>query len=199
MKRPIIFALLLVLTLVAGAFAVARSQMAALVQPALAQEADDGVDMVRELAISTNHNGEESSKLIRIRDLKAEGLPEGQAQVRGLFLNRSGQSLSVGTGSVEVEVDVEQFNDEEPVRTISANHSGDDVQVVVNAATTIYADVTEEPDISALPEGESVIDLQHVIEAGDLNELGENMVIRAWGEWVGDQLVATTLVYQPIR
>jgi hypothetical protein len=98
-----------------------------------------------------------------------------------------------------VDVSVEALNDQEPVTTINASHDGDDVAVTVDENTVYYKDVTERPEITPemIAAGEHQVTLE--LEPGSLDEIGDNMEIRAWGEVVDGQLVADVLVYGVIK
>jgi len=136
---------------------------------------------------------------VRITFADPPELPEQAADAAGLFLGRDGDVLTVGTGLIEVDVSVEAVNDQEPVTTISASHDGDDVQLAVGENTVYYEDVTERPEITPEMVAAGEHQVTRVLEPGSLDEIGDNMEIRAWGEVVNGQLVADVLVYGAIK
>ena len=158
-----------------------------------------GSERVMLVAVEENINGESFGGEVRLTFKDAAELPEGAADASGLFLELGGNTLTLGTGPIEVEVGVEVVNDEEPVTTVNASHRGDEVAVTVNDNTIFYRDTTARPDITPedIEAGEMVI--SGTVEAGSLDEIGENMLIRVWGSEQDGVFVADVLVYEPIR
>jgi hypothetical protein len=167
--------------------------------PVSAQEQQPKPEKVVLLSIEEIKNGERFGGDVRITFVDPPELPEQAANAAGLFLGRAGDVLTVGTGLIEVDVSIEAINDQEPVTTINASHDGDDVQVAVDGDTVYYKDVTERPEIAPemVAAGQHQVTLE--LEPGSLDEIGDNMEIRAWGEVVNGQLVADVLVYSAIK
>jgi hypothetical protein len=167
--------------------------------PVSAQEQQPKPEKVVLLSIEEIKNGERFGGDVRITFVDPPELPEQGADAAGLFLSRDGNVLTVGTGLIEVDVSVEALNDQEPVTTINASHDGDDVPVTVDENTVYYKDVTERPEITPemIAAGEHQVTLE--LEPGSLDEIGDNMEIRAWGEVADGQLVADVLVYGVIK
>lgn len=196
MKRVLaLSSLLLVAAAIAAGAILGVSRLSA--APASAQEPKPEKVMV--IAIEEIKNGERLGGEVRITYADPPQLPEQAEDAAGLFLNRAGNVLSLGTGLIEVDVAVEVVNDQEPVTTVSASHDGDEVQVAVDENTTFYRDVTELPEITAEILAAGELQLTRVVEPGSLDEIGPNMEVRAWGELEGDQLVADVIVYNTIR
>lgn len=121
-------------------------------------------------------------------------LPDRQSDASGLFARREDNSLFVGTGNIEVGVEVDGATGE---RTFSATSSGPEVEVLVTGDTVIYRDDTEispgEP--AERKNGERTI--QQVLQPdGSLEEIGEKTELEVWGERRGDRVVAEVLVYR---
>ncbi len=64
--------------------------------------------------------------------------------------------------------------------------------VLVTSETKIYRDVTP---MNIAP-AEGVQSVQQVLEAGSLDDLGENVIVTVWGHMENDQLVADVILYQ---
>ncbi|HYO26126.1 MAG TPA: hypothetical protein VEQ85_14380 [Lacipirellulaceae bacterium] len=77
---------------------------------------------------------------VRISIVPAPELPDRQSDASGLFARREDNSLFVGTGNIEVGVEVDGATGE---RTFSATSSGPEVEVVVTGDTVIYRDDAE--------------------------------------------------------
>lgn len=144
-------------------------------------------------------NGERVAGEVRVQFEDPDSLPEASPGAMGLYLGRNGDRITVGQGSIEVEVEVEVVNDEEPIQRVRASHSGGEALIRVTEATIYLADTTEMPAIrdSDIAAGKLVV--QRVLEPGDLGELIEPMMIRAWGVEQGGELVADLLLYESIH
>jgi hypothetical protein len=140
-------------------------------------------------------NGEVSLSL----DIKpAPELPQTPPEVGGLFVRREDNSIFVGTGEIEVAVELDPATGE---RQTSSNHSGPVLEVVVTAETAIYRDETKMPGLGPdAVSGDKTI--QQVVKSIDsLEELGENTKnteVQVWGERRGDRVVAQVFVYRPL-
>jgi hypothetical protein len=194
MRTKTILTAVLVVAMMAG------GSVLALMRPDKVSEAGDGrprVEMV--IAVEKVLNGEAISGTVRVSFEDPEELPDTPEGSVGLFLARQGDTLTVGQGEIEVEVDVEVTNGEEPVHKITAIHKGDEAQIRVTAETVVLEDVTELPEISDedIAAGELVV--TRVVKPGSLEGIGENMLLRAWGVDQDGQLVAELLVLKPIR
>ncbi len=132
-------------------------------------------------------------------DIKpAPELPATPAEVNGLFVRREDNSIFVGTGEIELMVEIDKTTGQ---RQSSANYSGPVLEVVVTRDTTLYRDETQFPELGSAAGGKQTI--QQVVKPVDsLEELGEqtkNMEIQVWGTRSGDRVTAQVLVYRPLR
>ncbi|MCL4261648.1 MAG: hypothetical protein KJ069_00465 [Anaerolineae bacterium] len=185
------------LGLLVAAVALAMLQLFAPGAAAVAQTNSGQPEMV--LAVSEVVNGESFSGEVRVSFAEAAGLPESAPTALGLFLGRSGDTLTLGTGPLEVEVAVERVNDEPPTTNIQASHGGDEVTVLVTEETAVYADTTASPHITPEDIAAGHKTIPRTIAPGSLEDIGENMIVRVWGMEQNGQLVADVLVYEPIR
>ena len=136
---------------------------------------------------------------LRIKIDPAPELPDRPAEASGIFVRRQDNSVFVGTGAIELDVEI-QVKDGKEERTATAHHSGPEVEVVVTRNTVIYRDET---DISVEPvgsreSGEKTI--QQVVKPVDsLDEVGENTELQVWGERRGDRIVSEVLAYRSLN
>lgn len=126
-------------------------------------------------------------------------LPDSPAAVDGVFKGYEGDRISVGTGNIDVSIEVEQVNDQEPVMAVSASHSGPLVDVMMTADTVIFLETTAEPKPTQADLDAGEMTVPRVIEAGSLDHLGEDTMIQAWGSRDGNTITADVLVITPIR
>jgi hypothetical protein len=131
---------------------------------------------------------------IGLRIEPAAELPQTPPETAGLFVRREDNSIFVGTGDIEVSVEVDGTGQ----RTTSADFSGPVLEVVVTRDTVIYRDTTKIPDPSEGQSGEVIV--QQVIEAVESpEELGADQPtteIQVWGSRSGDRIVAEVLIYR---
>lgn len=150
------------------------------------------------IEVSHNINGEELSGGVFVHFEDPAELPAEEPALFGVFAGRSGDTLTLGTGSIAVTVDVEQINDQEPVTTGSATYDGDEVDVLLTGSTVFYEDTTAEPQIGQEEIDAGEITITRTLEAGSADALGADMVLRVWGTMVDGQLAADIVVYEPI-
>jgi hypothetical protein len=156
-------------------------------------------EKVIEIAVEKNVNGVVTSGEVTVTFDDPENLPNEGESALGVTLGRNGDVFTLGTGSIEVEIDVEVVNDEDPVTAINVSHSGDPVEIVVTADTIVYKDTTAPPEVTPedLETGHKVV--TRTVEPGSLDEVGEGMILRVWGETEGGRVVADVLVYEQIQ
>lgn len=151
------------------------------------------------IEVSRNLNGEELSGGVFVTFENPDELPAADPNTLGVFVGRSGNTLTLGTGQIEVTVDTEQLNDQEPVTTANASYDGDEIDIRFTDSTLFYKDTTEEPHIDR-PEIEAgQLTVTRTLEPGSADEIGDNMIIKAWGTVVDGQLVAETILYEPVK
>lgn len=131
-----------------------------------------------------------------LRFEEAPELPDTPPAVAGLFVRRQDNSIFVGTGEIEVAVDIVEGG--KP--NVSASFNGPVVEVVVTGDTSIYRDVTDMG--RALPASSGEKTVQRVVKPVDsleeLGESGQDTEIRVWGRQRGDRVVAEVFVFQPL-
>lgn len=131
---------------------------------------------------------------LRIRIEPAPELPDKPAAAAGVFVRRQDNSIFVGTGDIELDVEVDGTTGEQKV---NLGHSGPEVEVVVGRDTIVYRDETEMPTTSpeTMKSGEKTIQ-QEIRPVDSLEEIGQNTELQAWGTKRGDRVVAEVIVYR---
>jgi len=132
-------------------------------------------------------------------------LPQSDPTACGIFLGVNGDDVTLGVGSVEVEVGVEitvdALNGRDTDRNVTVNHTGPEANVVITADTTIYRDDTErfdhDPDGDLPPSGTITLE-QELTEVDSLEGLSGNYDVQVWGVEGTDGVVADVLVYREI-
>ena len=162
---------------------------------------------VMELAVErVIDKGEEPTTqqaLVTVTVMPADELPLGRPDVSGVLTGSDGGIITVGTGSIELDLKVEVRNDEEPQRTVTLIHSGPEAAVRLTPATLVYRDETPSQDMdSMLPEGfDLAVDIDILVQqivtlVDSMDEIGGNSEIQVWGSSDGNVVVAEVLVYR---
>ncbi len=122
--------------------------------------------------------------------IPAEELPKTAADTTGIFVRRQDNSLFIGTGRVQLQVKVSGDSGATPES--ASSYDGPLVEVVATANTQVYRDDTFQ-NLKDLPSSDTKV--QQKVVPGDLDEVGQNSTINAWGKKVGDRLVADVILY----
>lgn len=167
-------------------------------------QASEGTGRIIELAVAEeivdgDGNVQSAEGLVQVSFEEADGLPTISPDVDGLYVSHSAETITVGTGNIAIEINVEQVNDQEPVQAVSAVHSGPDIDIVISDSTDIYKDTTPhpQPTFEEIEAGSMV--MKHTVAPGSLADLTNNMMIRAWGIMEDGRLMADVVVYESIR
>lgn len=127
--------------------------------------------------------------------LPAPELPDEPSAAFGVLVSREDNTLLVGTGNIDLEVDVEVDPETGQESTsLIPRTDGPQLEVVLTPDTIIYRDVT---DLGISPEqesGEREI-VQQVRQVDSADDVAGNLELEVWGERRGDRIVATVLVY----
>ncbi len=139
--------------------------------------------------LSSNGPGGPVSRSISKNDIiPAPELPKTAADARGVFVRRQNNSFFIGTGKVQLSVQVKPGS----TPKTGSSYDGPMVEVVVTNNTKVYRDDTFQ-NIIDLPSNGTKI--QQKVVSGSLDEIGQNSVINAWGKKTGDRLIADVLLY----
>lgn len=130
--------------------------------------------------------------------LPAPELPDEPSAAFGILASREDNTLLVGTGNIDLEVDIEidPETGQETTNLIPST-DGPQLEVIITPDTIIYRDVT---DLSLPPDqesGERVI-VQQVRQVESSDDVTGNLELEIWGDRRGDRIVATVLVYGPL-
>jgi hypothetical protein len=137
------------------------------------------------IAISNGPGGQ--TRFFSSNDIiPAPELPQTAADARGIFVRRQNNSFFVGTGKVQLSIEVKPGGTPQS----GSSYDGPLVEVVATANTKIYRDDTDLPNVSS-----TETKIQQKVSPGDLNDIGQNSMINAWGKKVGDRLVADVILY----
>ncbi len=117
--------------------------------------------------------------------IPAPELPKTAADARGVFIRRQNNSFFVGTGKVQLSIQVKPGSTPQT----GSSYDGPVMEVVTTPNTKIYQDVT---DLNNIPSNTKV---QQKVAPGNLDEIGQNSTINAWGKKTGDRLIADVLLY----
>ncbi|MEW5720801.1 MAG: hypothetical protein AB1817_19405 [Chloroflexota bacterium] len=126
---------------------------------------------------------------VKLQTIPAKELPQVDAAVKGIFVSRKDSSVLVGTGQVRMMAQQKA----DGTVSMSTNHDGPTVEVVLTHDTQIWRDVTLKQFEGQQPSGETTV--QQVIEPGNIDEIAENCNLTVWGERRGDRVTATILMY----
>ena len=130
---------------------------------------------------------------VRITVEPSPDLPDRPSEASGVFVSRDDNSIMVGTGGVELDVEVRQTKGGTLEPQVSLSHTGPEVEVVVTHDTILYREETEMPS----PDKSGDKTVQQVVTPVDsLDELGKNTELQVWGRKTGDRVVAQVLVYR---
>ncbi len=133
--------------------------------------------------------GSGSEQRFEIQTEPAKELPQTPPDVGGIYVRRADASIFIGTGQVTV---MAQKSLDGNV-TMTSDHDGPEVEVVLTHDTIVYQDVTMRQFEGQPATGK----VQQVVEPGSADEIGENSTVAVWGERRGDRVIAKTLVYSP--
>jgi hypothetical protein len=185
----IVGGLVLIAVVIAAAYIAGRMMMAPAETAADSAGASGGrvMELVRD-----DGNGAVG---VRVSIEPASELPDEPAEISGIFVRREDDSIFVGTGDIELSVEVDKNTGQ---RSVATDHSGPVVEVVTTQETAIYKDITNiEIEPSAQQSGEQKI--QQVVQPdSSLAEVDENTELQVWGERRGDRVVAELVVYRPV-
>ncbi len=175
----IVLGSIVVVVILAGAAFIAGRLIA---PPASAQNQSGGLNL--------RLGGPGGQNRVSIHVIRSKELPSTPPTVVGIVIDRQDQILSVGTGNVDISA-ISQGPGQQP--TVQASYNGPVVQVVITHDTKIYRDVTPtDPQTVAQEQG----NVQQVLEAGSLADIGKNVGIQVWGIQRGDRVTADIIVYQ---
>lgn len=113
----------------------------------------------------------------------AAELPARAPETTGLFVGRTDDTLTIGTGNIMAMIS------SEPNAVPEFSYDGIQQNVLVTNKTRLYIDRTE------YAFGQTAVQ-QKLEEVESLDVLTENAILEVWGERSGDQIVAEAILLQ---
>ena len=144
--------------------------------------------------VSDDGNGPVS---VKVTTMPAPELPDTPSELSGVFARWDDNSIIVGTGPIELNVEVHQVPGGALETDVSLTANGPEIEVVVTHDTVIYREETE--DLGSKRKGGEYTVQQVVKTVDNLDELGKNTEIIVWGSRRGDRVVADILVYRIVN
>ncbi len=136
---------------------------------------------------------------LKITTMPAPELPDEPKEVSGVFVSREDNSIVVGTGAIELSVEVNQDQSGAIQRDVSMTANGPEVEVLVTHDTILYREETEDPAAGRNSKGGEYTVQQVLTPVDNLEELGKNTEVLVWGDRRGDRVVADILVYRIVN
>jgi hypothetical protein len=115
---------------------------------------------------------------------RAGELPQRSPDTKGVFIRREDNRIFVSCGSQGIMYTLDG--------EVTSTGETTEVEVVATGETAVYKDVTQERLGAGPPSGGTI---EQKLDPGQVEEIGKNSVVMAWGEKRGDRLVAEVLVY----
>ena len=141
------------------------------------------------------YSGPDGAVSSTIKTLASPDLPSEDPVTVGLFKRSEDNKLILGTGPLQLDLNIEIVGGGPSMPTLVIKNFGPDVEIVVPVGTLIFNDVTETPGIFSgdLEPGENIVQQQLKV-IFDLSDIPENTIISVWGDKRGDRVVADVLV-----
>ena len=139
--------------------------------------------------------------VLDIDTLPAAEVPQTKPDAFGVLLSVDEDGVTIGTGSIELDLEVTVLDGQEPDRQIVLSNDGPEVKVVLTPDTLLFREDTEMPghDIGDTVFQSGRIVIQQIVSPVDsLDGLGGNVEVQVWGTEQGGALVAEVLVYREI-
>ncbi len=136
-------------------------------------------------ALHVISSGGESKGATLIAKLETAGeLPQRPPDTVGVFTRREDNRIFVSSSNEGIMYTLDG--------EVTSAGDATEVEVVVTGETFVYEDLTQEDLGNGLPSGQTI---EQKLEPGQVDEIGRNSVVMAWGEKRGERLVAEILVY----
>jgi hypothetical protein len=194
MKRFLIIlgAVVVVLLLAGGAYTAV--QLLAESETETAVSGGSGARVMQSVQV----DGSGASVSVQTTILPAEELPDEETVASGIVLERQDDTLTVGTGAIDLSVDVEvDPSTGQETTSFVPSTNGPELEVILTRDTLLYRDVTDIAGQMPDESGEVTI-MQEIRPLADASELKETMEIQVWGERRGDRVVADVVVFGPL-
>jgi hypothetical protein len=194
MKRFILIIGVIVIVLLLAGGAYTAIQLFADPEEETAVSSGSGARVMQSMQVS--NGGDPVS--VQTTILPAEELPDTEAAASGIILDRQDDVLTVGTGAIElaVEVEVDGSTGQETTSVVPSTN-GPELEVVLTQDTQLYRDITDIQGQMPDKSGEVTI-TQEVRPVTDSAQIEANMEVQIWGDRRGDRVVAEVVVFGPL-
>lgn len=194
MKRVVMIVGVMVIMLLLAGGAVTAVQLLAEPEEETAVSSGSGARVMQSVQITNDGNPVSVHTTI----LPAADLPDEATTTSGIVLERQDDILTVGTGAIDLSVDVEvDPSTGKETTTILPSTKGPELEVVFTLDTLFYRDVTDVAGQMPDESGEVTL-MQEVRPITDSGQIDENMEVQVWGERRGDRVVAEVVVFGPL-
>ncbi|MCP4362362.1 MAG: hypothetical protein GY796_30520 [Chloroflexi bacterium] len=130
--------------------------------------------------------------------LPAAELPDEEAAAFGIVLDRQDDTLTVGTGDLELSVDVEvDPGTGQETTAVVPSTNGPELEIVITRDTLLYREVTDVAGQMPDQSGEVTI-MQEIRPVADSSQIETQMEVQVWGERRGGRIVADIVVFGPL-
>lgn len=109
--------------------------------------------------------------------------PARAPEAKGLFIGRTDDTLTLGTGNIIAMISTE------PDAVPEFSYDGIEIDVVMTNQTKLFADVTE------YTLGQTAVE-QKLEKLENLDDLQENAFMNVWGQRDGNRIVAETIIIE---
>lgn len=146
--------------------------------------------------VQVDNNG--ASVSVQTTILPAAELPDEEAAAFGIVLARQDDTLTIGTGDLELNVDVEVDGATgQETTSVVPSTNGPELEVVLTRDTILYREVTDIAGQMPDQSGEVII-MQEIRPVTDSSQIETQMEVQVWGERRGDRVIATVVVFGPL-
>lgn len=134
--------------------------------------------------------GGEGKVAVRIQRTPAPELPTARADLTGLFVSRSDNTITLQSMS-NMAIKVIKGGDGAVNVSPADGNDGPKVEVVVTGRTKIWHDTTQ---LSG-PPSSGEVGVQQTVETGSLDDIHAQTMLMVWGRKDGDRVIADVISY----
>jgi len=194
MKRVVMIMGILVIVLLLAGGAYTAIQLLAEPEEETAVSNGSGARVMQSVQIANDGNPVSVQTTI----LPAAELPDEATTASVIVLGRQDDTLTVGTGAIDLSVDVEvDASTGQETTIVVPSTNGPELEVVFTLDTLFYRDVTDIAGQMPDESGEVTL-MQEIRLVTDSGQIDENMEVQVWGERRGDRVVADIVVFGPL-
>jgi len=194
MKRVVMIMGILVIVLLLAGGAYTAIQLLAEPEEETAVSNGSGARVMQSVQIANDGNPVSVQTTI----LPAAELPDEATTASVIVLGRQDDTLTVGTGAIDLSVDVEvDASTGQETTIVVPSTNGPELEVVFTLDTLFYRDVTDIAGQMPDESGEVTL-MQEILPVTNSGQIDENMEVQVWGERHGDRVMADIVVFGPL-